>query len=309
VPTPTSHVQAKFNSLKQAILLGKSSLQLYRRDFLNACIEYADELRIRERPNVSSLGERVFEDAKKLILVRNHIVDWVLLESITKPSDEFSENLIRFLERLRELKSRPTELNSWNDAWFEAHSLFVYETFLYIVAALINNQTFQSLHEIFTTRYLIPPIERYGNTAFETFYTFYGETPTLQAVLAPKEPKLLSPAAEFIYKNAVREDLPFKAIVEADLLALFMAFLDPNSSWFPQTLYYASYAGGDFPLFLRATHHKYFMKLAIITGIEDAEKLRGMVKDGYERLGVLQWAYFHFQNFWTMMNIDKLDTL
>jgi hypothetical protein len=53
VPTPTSHIQAKFNSLKQAILQGKGGLQLYRRDFLDTCIEYADELRIRERPNVT----------------------------------------------------------------------------------------------------------------------------------------------------------------------------------------------------------------------------------------------------------------
>ena len=116
VATPTSHIQAKFNSLQQAILQGKNGLPLYRRDFLNACIEYADELRMRERPNVSSLGEKVLEDAKKLKVVRNHIIDWVLLESSAIPSNEFSESLTNFLERIRELKSRPPELNSWSDA-------------------------------------------------------------------------------------------------------------------------------------------------------------------------------------------------
>ncbi len=45
VATPTSHLQAKFNSLKQAILQGKSGFALYRRDFLDACIEYADEFK------------------------------------------------------------------------------------------------------------------------------------------------------------------------------------------------------------------------------------------------------------------------
>lgn len=309
VATPTSHVQAKFNSLKQAILQGKSGLPLYKRDFLDACIEYADELRIRERPDVSSLGEKVLEDAKKLKLVRNHIIDWVLLESSTMPSDEFSESLTIFLERLRELKARPPELNSWSDAWFEAHSVFVYETFLYIVAALIKNQSFQSLHEILTTHYLLPSSERYGDRAFDTFYTFYGHSDTLQSVLAPEGKKLYSPAAEFIHKNADREDLPFKTVLEADLLVLMMAFLDPNTSWFPQTLYYASYGGGDFPLFLRATQHKYFLKLAIITGIEDADKLRELVKDGFERLDVQRWHNFHFHSFWEMMHMDKLDTL
>ena len=104
VATPTSHIHAKFNSLKQAILQGKSSLSLYRSAFLDSCIEYADDLRIRERPDVKEIGERVLEDAKKLAVVRNHIIDWVLFESAAIPSKDFSEILIGFLERLRELK-------------------------------------------------------------------------------------------------------------------------------------------------------------------------------------------------------------
>lgn len=96
VVTPTSHVQAKFNTFRQAILQGKNGLPLYRRDFLDVCIEYANELRIRERPDVTSLRDKVLEDAKKLMLVRNHIIDWVLLESEIAPSKWFSETLINF---------------------------------------------------------------------------------------------------------------------------------------------------------------------------------------------------------------------
>ena len=164
-------------------------------------------------------------------------------------------------------------------------------------------------YEIFTTHYLIPTSERYGDRAFDAFHTFYAHSDTLQAVLAPEGQKLYSPAAEYINKNADREVLPFITILEADLLVLLMAFLDTTTRWFPQTLYYVSYAGGDFPLFLRATQHKYFTKLAVITGVADADKLREMVKEGYERLRVNQWHNFHFQNFWGMMNMDKLDTL
>jgi hypothetical protein len=51
------------------------------------------------------------------------------------------------------------------------------------------------------------------------------------------------------------------------------------------------------------------MKLAIVTEVEDANKLREMVKAGYERLGVQRWYNFDFQNFWALMNMDKLDTL
>jgi hypothetical protein len=223
IPTPTSHVQAKFNSLKQAILQGKNALSLYRQDFLDACLDYANELKVRERPDISSLGERVLEDAKKLKSVRNHIVDWVMLESNTATVEEFSEHLVNLLERVRELKTSLTQ--PWGNTWPEAHSVFSYETFLYIVAALIKNQSFKSLHEILTTHYILPTDERYGDRAFETFYTFYGRSEKLQEVLAPQGQKLFSPAAEFVHRNADREDLKFSTLLEADLLILMMALL------------------------------------------------------------------------------------
>ncbi len=309
VAIPTSRTKVKLDTFKQAILQGKNGLRLYRQDFLDSCISYADELRIRERPNVSSLGEKILEDTKKLMLVRNNIVDWVLFESNTSPSSEFSESLIPFLESLRELKSRPPEFNTWSSVWAEAHSLFVYETFLYIIAALIKTQSFQVLHEVFTTHYLIPSSERHSDNAFDTFQTFYGYSDTLQSILAPEGQKLHSPAAELIRRNADREDVSFKTILEADLLILMMACLDASTRWYPQTLYYASYESRDYHLFLRSTQVSYFMKLAIITGVDDANKLRDAVKNGFERLGVQKWYNFHYQNFWEMMNMDKLGTL
>lgn len=308
VSTPTSHIQAKFNTLKQAILQDKPGFPLYRSDFLDACIEHADELRIRERPKVELAGEKVLEDATKLTEVRNHIVDWVLLESEAKPGENFTEILIQFLERLRELKSRSPEMNMWNDIWFEAHSLFVYETFLYMIASLIKTQSFNSLHEVLYTHYIIPPSERYGNNAYDTFAAFFGRSDALQAVLAPPGRKLFSPAAEFIKLHADRNDLPFNSLIEADLLCLMISFLKPDIWWFPQTLYYAPY-GCQFPLFLRATQHKYFKKLAIITNIEDANRLRELVKTNFEtRKG--QGFFMHISvDWWNGMNMDKLDTL
>src|SRR5204863_8723631 len=121
---PASPVGSKFAALRQAVLQGKPSVEIYRHDFLEACIEFADALRVRERPNVESLGEKVLADCGKLKQVRDHIVDWVLHEAPGVPSDRFTGALLQFLERLRELKSRPSEVNSWSDSWFEAHSLF-----------------------------------------------------------------------------------------------------------------------------------------------------------------------------------------
>ena len=308
-PVPTSEASAKFNSLKQAILQEKKGISIYRRDFIDSCISYADELRVRERPQVESIGEKVLEDANKLKFIRDHLVDWVLIESESSNEEKFTEALIEVLEKLRELKSRPPEITSWNDSWFEAHSIFVYESFLYFVAALLKTGSYKMLHEIFTSHYLLPSSDRYGDSNFETFDAFYGYSKTLQAVLAPEGKKLYSPAAELLKRHADRENLPFEDIMQAELLTLLISFITPESRWYPQTLYYSSH-GNRYPFFIRATQHKYFNKLAIVTGITDADELREKVKEGHKRLNVENWHNFHFnRNFWESMNMDKLDTL
>lgn len=308
---PASPAISKFHVLKQAILQSKPGLEAYRRDFLDACIQYADSLRIRQQPETKTgeLAQRILADSGKLKLVRNHIIDWVLLEAQFVPSEKFIEALLELLERLRALKGRPSELTAYNDRWFEAHDVFVYETFLYIVAALIKTGSFHALHEIFASHYLLPPHEREGDARFDSFETFYGWSELLNAVLAPEGKKLHAPAAELIKRQADREDLPFEAVIEAEVLVLMMAFIK-NVRWYPQTLLYGRASGG-FPFFVRATQHKHFQKLAIVTGISDAEKLRAAVMEAQRREKLEQSEPFIFRDmsFTAAMNLSKLDTL
>lgn len=291
--SPASPARGQYETFKQALLKDKKGLNAFRRDFLDSCFAYADSLRVRERPNVENFGERVLEDAKKLSHIRDHIVDWVLLESESAPSESFSESLIEVLEQLGELKARPQEVTSWSDSWFEAHKLFVYETFLYIVAALLRTRSYEDINNVFTSHYLKPETERYGDGKFMQFDDFYAYSDALNSVLAPEGRRLHSPAAELIKRQANREDITFSEIIQADLLILLFSFITPGTRWYPQTMYYSSFSK-EFPFFLRASQHKNFRKLATITGIDDADKLREEVKKGHERLETNQWNNFHF---------------
>lgn len=306
---PSSPARAKFATFQQALLQGKPGLRKYRLDFLDACIEYADALRIRKRPDIDALPSRILEDCGKLTAVRDLLIDWILLEAEISSSEEFTEALFHLLERLRELKSRPSELNEWNDAWFEAHKLFVFECFLYIVAALLKSNAYSVLHEIYTSHYITPETERYGTDKFDNFDCFYGYSELLNSVLAPEGQKLYSPAAELIKRQAGRKDIPFSELIQADLLNLLISFITPDTRWYPQLLHYAGYAK-EFPFFLRATQNKNFKKLAIVTGIDNAEVLRETVAKGQVRLDTDRWHNFHFsRNFSNALNLERLDTI
>lgn len=295
--------------LKQSISQQRADLTIQRANFLDECFQFADSLRVREAPRDEEFGARIVTDCGKLRDVRNCIVDWVLLEARANPKDAFSEELTAFLEKLRELKARPPEVMSWSDQRSDAQSIFVYETFLYVVAALIFAGDFHSLNEIFTTHYLIPESERYTDDLFSKFDCFYGHSNTLQDYLSDNERKYCCAAAELIKRQADRQDIRFMAVMEAELVVLLMTLLTPDTYWYPGTLHYAPYAK-RFPLFLKATQHKGFKKLSALTGADNADDLREAIRSGQGNLRDIQMSSFRFQgNFLGMMNLDKLDTL
>jgi hypothetical protein len=309
--SPSNPALSKFATLKQAVLQGRKGIASYRRDFLDACYQYVDKLRVRTQPAEAGFGQRVFEDCGKLVPIRDLIVDWVLLEAETPGDENFGDYLFAMLEKLLDLRSRPKEIVNYNDVWFEAHSLFTYETFLYVVAALTKCSAFTILHEVFTSSYLKPEAYSDGtNAKFLSFDTFWSHSQTLNPVLAPAGRNLLSPAGELMKRQAKREDLPFDLIMQADLLAFLLSALSERSRWHPQTLVYANY-GTVFFLFLRASQHKHFKKLAIITGVATADELREKVKAGAARFKTEHWGNFsyHSNPFAEALNLEKLDTL
>lgn len=308
--SPASPALAKFNTFKQALLQGKPGLALYRSDFLDSCIEYADALRVRERPTVEKRGEKVLADCGQLKLVRDHVVDWLLLEGKANDSEEFTAAVIEFLERLRELKFRPAELNTWQEGWFEAHSVFVYETFLYLVAALIKVGAFKALHEVLTTRYLKPGAQHYSRYDFETFECFSGSSGSLQEVLAPAGKRLYSASAELIKQQADRSDLSFEDLKQADIVAFLMAVITSEGAWYPQLQFYAG-AYTEYPFFIRAAQRRVFRHLVVLTGLDTGDALREAVEVGMKRLRVGGWHDFMnpIYSFPKALNLENLDTL
>ena len=305
---PTSPIAAKFESFKQALIQDKKGLSMFRQDFIDSCIVYADALRVREQPELKDLPQKILDDCGKLKPVRNYLCDWILLEGkITQP-EEMTDFVISTLESVRGLASRPRELNGWNVAWFQAHKFFAYETFLYAVAALIKIGAYKVLHEVLTSNYIIPEVDRYGDVSFEPFDTFYGNCDVLQSALAPEQKNLISPEAELVNRQADRQDLPFDDIKQADLLILLMSFIQ-STRWYPRTLLYSGYRAG-YELFLRAEQHKYFTRLSEITGGQTADELRNIVNTAYEAHQVNQWTdFWRSANFKEQMNINKWDTI
>ncbi len=188
---PGNQAAGRFSLLRQAILEKKASLPQYRADFIDSCIEAADKVRVRVAPAAESIPQKIAQDFVTLSSLRNQLIDWVLLESRTDPSPAFSEALHEVLERVCHLRNVPEEVSSYNTSWLEAHTVFAYEFFLYLVAALLKTNSWQALHLVFSNRYMIT--QRHVPPELAPFQVFWGQAEYVAPAITPPGQRLKSP--------------------------------------------------------------------------------------------------------------------
>ena len=222
----------KFATLRDAILNNKPILSFARQDFLDAAFAYADSLRTRKAPeDVAKLEDAVLETLRILLPLRDQFIDWIELEGSGNPS-AFEETLINFLKRLLALRYRSTDLQSWSDGWFDGHVIFVYEVFLYVIAALVRQGQFALIHVILGAHYMLPDTELHRNREFVGFEEFYGYSHVLAQRNARLKLQRMNLVADLIKERSTRADITFRDVMQAELIVFIAAAL-ADARWLP----------------------------------------------------------------------------
>ena len=310
--TPAS---ARLSLLQNALSTNSRRAKEYRRDFIEALLAAANYLRVTKNPGLTDekLGEQIIADSLLLTKLRNTTVDWLATEfSNGDTEDVVTEQIIHFFEGLYALKGPAPGMNQYVDDWFAAMGIFVYECFLYTIAIGIRHAAFGTLNHLLRAQYLKPRDERYGKEKFNSMRAFfYGDSSTLNQVLAKPRTRLFSSTVELVKRQSDRSDVKFDALAEADVLIYLAALTSEgeNGWWVPQTLFYTSTS--EFPLFLRASQHRGFCKLNKALGISSADEVRERVRSGEERLQLKRYFDFHRITYAAneIMNLDQLDSI
>ena len=308
---PSLPTIGKYGLLRETILNARPGAALARRDFLDAAIGYADSFRVRKAPAAQHIDEQILADLHNLLAIRDQLVDWIMLESAA-PSPQFDDVLTDFLEKILALKYRPPEISQWSDGWFDALGIFAYEMFLYAVAALLSAGRDQTLKLVFSTQYLLPEEERHREGGLASFDEFFTYASSLAARKSRLKLNRISLIADIIKERATRKDIPFRDIMQAELVVLLVTLLSENTRWYPHTLVYAGHGGMKFPFFVRAAQHRYFERIKLITGIETGDELRQKFMEGCSRHEVGRWEGLRFWanvSFPDAMSLEALDTV
>lgn len=304
--TPNEAFAGKLSVLRQALIHGQRGLSGYRRDFADSVIEFIEALRVRAPIEDSKVAESLVETFRKLVPARDAIVDWVLAEANAK-ADGFEDALLLLLERLLAVKGPTREFGSYQERWFDAHAVFVYQVFLYVVAALLRTECYQTIHTVLFGHYLFPADQPRNGREFGAFDEFYGYTESINSALTTEQKRYNSQAAELIKRHAQRTDITFNSLVEADGLCLLAGIIQTDTRWFPQTFYYLGYQA--MPFFVRAAQKRHFTKLATIMGAGSLAELKQKVEAGAKRTEVEKWFPRFNNSLIGAVNYEKWDTL
>ena len=299
----------KLATLRDALVNSKPSAGGLRQEFLARAISYADEFRIRSELSAEELEARVEADLRSLLPLRDQLVDWVLLESEVGGGKELASTLTAALEAVLALKYRSPDMNRWNESWFDAQGIFVYEFMLYMIAALIKREQFEALRELLGAAFLLPEVEVYKDENFSKIDVFDTHSRVLIAKNQHAQPRRTSPIGDLIKERATRTDLTFTDVMQSELLLFVSTMLRDDRYWFPKTLVFADRT--RFPLFVLASRHSEFENLAHVLRVTDANDLRSKFKAGMERREVNQWGLlFHGgMSFWKLANMEGLDSI
>ncbi len=308
--TSASPLLGKLATLRQALTSKSRTTSLARQDSVAECVSFAEPYRSEQTSptKAEALAEKLLGDVGELKTLRNAIVDWVLFESSLGEGTGFTETLLEFLEHLLEMGSRPAYIQAGSDAWFEGIRFFAYETFLYIVAALLKNASYDLLGDVLSSSYLKPRTARYEKSEFGRVDLFLDCSDFFQSVLAAKNMRLYSPTAELLKRQSDRSDLPLTSLIEADLIVFLKAITSQDFRWYPQTLFYAS--NSEFPFLIRAAQRRNFKNLATVIGVQDSETMKARAREGYnqlaQRMGEL---YMAPRSPWESLRVDAYDSV
>jgi hypothetical protein len=308
VSVPTSSMKNKFLIFKNAFINDKKTTNSLRNEFLEETLNFADSLRIRSKPEVDTPEILIIETFSNLNSVRNILLEWLKIESNTTPQEQLLDILIPLLEKIRELKSRPKELSNWSEHWFDAHSLFVNEVFLYITSILIKNKSYNVLNEIFQNQYLIPESENRTKN-FENFSCFFSYSEELNRFYSRDGKIYHSPAAELFKRNANSEIISFSDLIEAELLILFIAYLRSDIHWYPQLIFYRS-QGIRSNFFLMLSKKKEFEKFRILLGDIAPNTIKPKITERLKKINFSGFGTHHvYENIILGMNLDNLNSI
>jgi hypothetical protein len=278
--------------VKKLLRDGDSAALGALREYFETFADNLDRFKIEPERDRPSPGE-VLESIENLLPYRDEAVEVFVSLSKYWPSEEGSHVLHEFFERLLPytIGDHPAHTH---DTSVDNFAFVIRELFLYAIAALLKYQRFEAVNLLLKRKYYLEgdqPAVQSGTRTFATFRTY------IRSLEDDMNHDRINKTADVLKDRADREDIPFKAVMQAAFLLYLRGEADQlrgretgrSHGWYPDALLYAGRGTGPFEFFARASDgSSEGLQIALgLSGWDDFVSLLQEIqeKGGYPRIG------------------------
>ena len=240
------------------------------RNFLDTYFENLREFSIEfTSRDHSGIGKLICENHQKYVPLRNDFIFFI--DKLTKIEIDFDfDTIINFLEKLPLLEDPAEGRSSWSPYEFDNFRIFIYETFLYLIAIGLKNKNYKFVENVLYSTYFLEGRNNYNNEP-SNYEEFYRNVATIDKYYKETYSRnFLNPMADLVIKS-IPESFDISHLVQADLLCYYIANLN-NRRWFPQTYIYDKSRNKE--IYYKMVSLKHFEKVKILFDVNSVEEFK-----------------------------------
>lgn len=213
--------QSIVNQVKENILKYPNRIGYYFKYFTDELKKELNSHKITNEEFTQPYDEKIYDSCKNLIELRNDYIS--LIECVVKYKDSLDiENIKKLLEDIFSF----TESNGGGNSslQYDHYKFFLREIFLYTISILLENEEFEKIGYLTSTRYYI---KKWGHSNHEPveFEEFNFYIQSLDELRKNRlQNRLYSNVTDFSLSNSVVNDKNYKELlIESDLLLYYIS--------------------------------------------------------------------------------------
>ena len=190
----------------------------------------------------------------------------------TPLSEDLVLALKRFFERLIPFLTRPPQLMSWSDHWFDNYGFIIHELFLYTVAVLIKHERFAEVSAFLGDGFYAAALSETGRAdPIQPFTVFRHHLPSLAMRNQRLKLGRLSLHADLLKDRVPARGVAFDDLMQADLV-LFLRAAAQGEFWWPESLIWSGRKFIPFEIFARGRSQRYLKGLLPMLGASNKDE-------------------------------------
>ena len=276
---PTSLKTSRLlDRLKDAALKGSRYTKGFLIEYFSAFCEGLEELRLDYSTGVNAdFDEKVIEGINKLLPYRDDLINAFLFLSQYDVIDSYTPEVHSFLERLAGFRYKPPSQVIWHEHYSDNYRFMLYESFLYIISALIKFRKIAVANSLLNTPYFVTASR--GNRVRDSYGTFNSYIRSLEENRKRRlSLNRTSLTADLIIERCNHKELSQNDLLQSDLILFLRSYLHSQEDlWPPRCIIYIQEQSLD--LFQRAISREWFKDLAALLNVKSKADLLAKVTD------------------------------